>query len=150
MRAWRLTPSRHAGTAFTGYGASLYGGRWNRPGTAVVYVATSLALAMLEVVVHATGLLAEHTAIELDIPDDEPDTVEAADLADDWRDNELLTQSIGTEWAGTAALVLSVPSVVVDPRAPGERNLMLNPASVAFTSMREVQRFTTVIDARLR
>jgi len=38
-KSWRILKSAHAATAFDGEGARLYGGRWNSPGTAVVYTA---------------------------------------------------------------------------------------------------------------
>ena len=56
MKVWRLCKRRHA--AFDGEGARLAGGRWNRPGGAVVYTSESLALAALELgdpLVHVPG-----------------------------------------------------------------------------------------------
>ncbi|MBC8006624.1 MAG: RES domain-containing protein, partial [Prolixibacteraceae bacterium] len=40
--------ARYAGTAFSGEGARLYGGRWNRKGVPMVYTAGSQSLAMLK------------------------------------------------------------------------------------------------------
>ena len=51
-RAWRIIKSRFAAEAFSGEGARLYGGRWNSPGTAMVYTAGSVSLATLELLVH--------------------------------------------------------------------------------------------------
>jgi hypothetical protein len=34
---WRIVKRRYASSAFDGEGARLYGGRWNSPGTPVVY-----------------------------------------------------------------------------------------------------------------
>src|SRR5712692_9986014 len=50
--AWRLTKTKHLPHAFDGEGPRLYGGRWSSPGRRVVYVSESLALAVLEVLVH--------------------------------------------------------------------------------------------------
>ena len=55
MRVFRICRKAHA--AFDGEGARLYGGRWNRRGTAVVYASESLALAALELLVHAEPAL---------------------------------------------------------------------------------------------
>ena len=49
---WRITPARHAGHAFNGEGARLWGGRWNHPGAALVYCSSALSLAVLEYFVH--------------------------------------------------------------------------------------------------
>lgn len=52
ITAWRIVKARSAPTAFDGEGAGLDGGRWNSPGSAVVYTGGSAALAALEVLVH--------------------------------------------------------------------------------------------------
>jgi len=52
IRAWHLVHARWAGSTLSGEGASLYPGRWNRAGELVVYLASSLALAVLETRVH--------------------------------------------------------------------------------------------------
>jgi RES domain-containing protein len=149
MIAWRLTPTRHVDTALTGYGASLYGGRWNRQGSAVVYLASSLALATLEVVVHATGGLVPHTAIQLQLPDDELDQVDIGELPAEWTHDEAITQQSGAAWLSTGRLALAVPSVLVDARAAGERNLVVVPSHPAWPQVVEHQRFAVTIDARL-
>lgn len=51
-RAWRLVKQKHAATAFDGDGARLFGGRWNAPGSRVIYTSTTLSLAALEILVH--------------------------------------------------------------------------------------------------
>ena len=45
---WRLTRERYADSAFSGEGARQHGGRFNSPGTPVVYTAESLPLALVE------------------------------------------------------------------------------------------------------
>ncbi len=61
VTAWRITKRKHARNAFTGEGAREFGGRWNNPGTAIVYTAQSQSLAALEMLVHldSSELLAE-------------------------------------------------------------------------------------------
>ena len=49
---WRLVKARHAGRAIDGEGARRYGGRWNSPGTRMVYASESRALAALELLVY--------------------------------------------------------------------------------------------------
>ena len=50
--AWRLVKWKHRRSAFDGEGARLAGGRWNLPGSTVVYASESLALAALETFIH--------------------------------------------------------------------------------------------------
>ena len=52
MRIWRICRERYAAEAFNGNGARLFGGRWNSPGTPMVYASSSLALAAIELFVH--------------------------------------------------------------------------------------------------
>lgn len=51
-RTFRLVKARQTAEAFSGEGARLYGGCWNKRGTALVYTSESLALAVLEQFVH--------------------------------------------------------------------------------------------------
>ncbi len=136
MRVWRLCRRKHA--AFDGEGARLAGGRWNRKGTAVVYVSETLSLAALEYLVHLDIALApdDLVAAPAEIPDALPVTrLEAADLPRGWRRYpapEALGE-LGTAWASARrTAVLSVPSAVV----PQERNLILNPAHPDFPKIR--------------
>src|SRR5260370_9966573 len=50
--AWRLAKAKYRKSALDGVGSALGGGRWNSVGTRVVYCASTLALAVLEVRVH--------------------------------------------------------------------------------------------------
>jgi RES domain-containing protein len=54
VRAWRLNRSRYGtkSDAFSGKGAAAYPGRWNEAGIPVVYTTSSVALAVLEILVH--------------------------------------------------------------------------------------------------
>lgn len=137
MRLWRV--SVHPG--FDGKGASEQGGRWNSPGTAVIYASASLALATLEFFVHVTEARAPKTVLAhaIDVPDDvDAHAVSVNDLPDQWdrvpAPPEL--QELGTRWAvARSTLLLSVPTaVLLIDRAliPKERTYLLNPAHSAF------------------
>lgn len=126
MTPWRLVPASRADTAFSGFGAREYGGRWSPKGYAVVYLAEHLSLAALETYVHlppeARGMT--FSAYRVVIPDDiEP--IEWDELPDDWRTSPApaSTQEMGRAWLDEGAgCLLAVPSVVV----PQERNLVVN------------------------
>jgi RES domain-containing protein len=127
LSVWRLVTARFAKSAFSGDGARLYGGRWNRKGVPLVYTAATQSLAMLEMLVQDEPLRARYVMIEARIPKGvKIDRVQADDLPADWRSiaaRETL-QAIGTEWARRcAAAVLAVPSAVI----PDEINYLLNP-----------------------
>ena len=134
MRLWRITASEHA-PGLDGEGARLWGGRWNSPGTAMVYTASSLALALLEIWVHLPpamrrpDTLPERVSVEIDYPD----ALAIEILGEpDWSEPEALRR-FGDEWAGSGrTLALSVPSAVI----PAERNLLLNPAHPDMASIR--------------
>ena len=127
MQAWRLFPGRFRASAFTGVGGLYAARRWNRVGTAIVYTATSRALAALEFFVNLEpneapdDLLIAGAAI----PDDCIEELDLDLLPRNWRSlNNERCRSLGSEWAASlCSVALKVPSVVVD----GDWNLLLNP-----------------------
>ena len=127
MRVWRLARSVYP--ALDGEGSRLYGGRWNEPGTPVVYTAGSLSLAVVEQVVHLdpSQLPDDYVAYAVEIPDGlEVERVKISDLPDQWnrRAEVRSLQRMGEQWAREQnAAVLSVPSAVI----PEERNYLINP-----------------------
>jgi RES domain-containing protein len=128
-KAWRLTTPRHAGHAFNGEGARLYGGRFNHAGTSLVYCSEHLSLALLEVLVQADGAVApkEWAALSVTLPDDlAVEEIHADEMPPRWRSYPApeALKTLGTEWAERGeSVALTVPSAVV----PTERNLLLNP-----------------------
>jgi len=150
LRVWRLVKARYAATAFDGEGARLYGGRWNSPGTRVAYASGSIALAVLEVLVHlkASQFLPSYRLASADVPDDLVEALAPTALPRGWRQSPppAATAAIGDAWVTAAtAAVLAVPSAVVE----SERNYLLNPAhpELARIIVRAPERF--VFDPRL-
>ena len=136
---WRLTKTRYVSSAWDGEAARRLGGRWNSVGTAVVYTSATLALALVETLVHLpSDVLPAFTAIpvEFDEFDDAMVTSLAGkDLPDDWRVTAppSSTMAIGDRWVESGrSLALKVPSVVV----PTEFNYVLNPAHADFGRLR--------------
>lgn len=126
--AWRLVAPRWAASAFDGEGARLTGGRWNTKGVPLVYLASSLALAALELLIHIDYRRALETHVALPATFDEHLVlhVRREDLATDWTKAEQLphTQALGDAWARSrTSAILAVPSAVV----PSELNYLLNP-----------------------
>jgi RES domain-containing protein len=132
---WRMTTAPHAGTAFTGEGARLYGGRWNPRGVTMVYTAGSQSLAMLELLVQDDPLRAHYVMIPATLPARlKIERIAAGDLPDDWRSPESREQlqAMGADWCrrGSSA-VLAVPSSVI----PSETNYLLNPLHPSFSKI---------------
>lgn len=83
MLVFRLSSRRYR--ANDGLGASLYGGRWNHKGTAVIYAAESRALCALEILANADELADDYIATPIEIPEDIAFTVvSVADLPAEW------------------------------------------------------------------
>lgn len=149
MIVWRLVTGRYADSAFSGEGARLYGGRWNRQGVPMIYTACSQSLAMLEMLVQDEPLRARYVMIPGTLPANlKVEHLRAHRLPADWRElaaREDL-QAIGSEWIrrGSSA-VLAVPSAIV----PAETNYLLNPLHPSFAriAIGEPQEFVT--DLRL-
>lgn len=128
ITAWRIAKRKHLRAAFTGEGARLFGGRWNNPGTAMIYTAESQSLAALEMLVHldSSELLGSYVVWEIGIDESLIAPVELSKLPGNWKDDPppAEVRAIGDAWvAGGLSAVLRVPSVVIR----GENNFLLNP-----------------------
>jgi RES domain-containing protein len=112
-----------------GIGAEKTGGRWNEPGTPMVYTSTSIALAALETLVHLesrTPLPLNRYLVRIDVPEAVMVAAITLSIAIGWEARPAGRVSIktGTAWcASNASLLCIVPSVVV----PEEANILINP-----------------------
>lgn len=126
MLCWRLVKERRADKVLSGDGSRLFGGRWNHPGSSIVYTSSSLSLAALEVFVHLHGHEANlrFRAIQFDIPDNSIEVLTADNLPDGWRSSPApdACKEIGSTWARSQrSLALVVPSIIV----PQETNILI-------------------------
>lgn len=136
-KAFRLTKTNYLSIAFTGEGAQMHGGRWNSRGVPVVYLASTRALAVLELLVHVTdiGLLAaSYSFIPVEIPDGLIERLDRKKLPAGWNTPVISgeTLALGDEWirSGRSA-ILAVPSVIVER----ELNYLLNPGHPDFSTI---------------
>jgi len=125
---YRIVQSHWSVSAMSGEGARLFGGRWNAPGLAAVYLAESRALAALEIIVHAPRevLRLEWRVIRVDIPDEWIEKADHGTLPKTWRDqpSSSSAQKFGSAWLRANSLpALLLPSVIV----PEEHTLLLDP-----------------------
>ena len=135
ITVWRIDKAKRSKTdSFSGQGAALEGGRWNEPGTRVVYSAETLSLAAMEKFVHMgdEGRSIKFVSYRMDIPDDiRIEELKRSDLPKDWKSFPAprSTMAIGSNWVKKAhSVVLKVPSVVIET----EHNFLFNPLHADF------------------
>lgn len=136
VSAWRIVKRKLVPEAFTGEGARLYGGRWNSPGTRIVYTSQSQALAALEILVHLESeeILEHYAMIEVRFDPLLITSVHKSKLPPDWRAEPppASLHSVGDDWAAAGvSAVLQVPSAII----PDESNYLLNPAHADFSKI---------------
>ena len=132
MVLWRIAADTQAFVAddLSGAGAEKTGGRWNAPGIPMLYTSPSIALAVLETLVHmsAGSLPLNRYLVRITVPNPvwakatradcamlvSWDAVPAGKVSRDW----------GSAWSTSAGGAIAiVPSVVV----PEEVNVLINP-----------------------
>jgi RES domain-containing protein len=151
MQAHRLVKARHAASALDGEGARRVGGRWNAPGTPVAYCASSLSLAVLELLAHLDPGEApdDLVAIRFEIPDGmRSSRLVQADLPLNWRQDagRDALRALEARWIGAGATgILIVPSVIV----PAETNVLVNPRHPDAARIKVVHQEPFHLDGRL-
>jgi len=137
--AWRIDKARRSkADSFSSEGAAIEGGRWNQPGTRMVYSAETLSLAAIEKFVHMgdEGRSLRLVSYRIDIPSDvRIEELKKSDLPKDWKvfPTPQSTMDIGSNWARKAhSAVLKIPSVVIET----EHNYLLNPLHPDFKHLR--------------
>jgi RES domain-containing protein len=134
---WRIISAHRAVDAFSGEGARLFGGRWNSEGIPMVYVAESMALAALEILVHVDDgdFLEEYLSIPVTFDKRMVRVLGFDALPADWRETPppVSTQQLGDRWAREqSSALLQVPSILI----PGERNYLINPQHPAIGKLK--------------
>ena len=136
MIIYRLVRSAYKDD-LSGYGAFLYGGRWNSKGQYALYCAQHISLAVLEIVVNydrsVTSLLPSYHLIEIDVPDASVIEIDPKALKKNWSNDNEYTRFIGDQFLATGPeLVLKVPSAVI----PEEYNYLINPSHPDFKKIK--------------
>lgn len=156
MEVFRIQKDKHRDTVLSGEGARLYGGRWNKEGTPLVYTSSSMELALLEATVHFEGLppagLPPYVLVTIALPDEAISYPTIELLPRDWQLYEgypadELAAFVQRQFKQTGCLGVAVPSVVM-PQSKA-RNILLNPLSPAISQIRIVAIQPYEIDQRL-
>ena len=152
LTVFRIFKTKHSAAWFDGEGAFRYGGRWNSPGTRLLYASASLSLAVLEMLVHLNTeeLMSAYSFASLRF--DEKLVMPVGDfqkLPSKWSDSPvpLAVQEIGDQWArSNASAVLKVPTSLL----PGEFNYIVNVEHPEFRRIKLGRPETFIFDKRLK
>jgi RES domain-containing protein len=128
-----------------------FSGRWHSQGTRIVYLSDHPASTLLETLVHlevdAEDVPDTYQLLAVDIPDSiHFESIEEHQLAPRWREDEVLTRSLGDQWLReNRTALIRVPSAIV----PASVNWLLNPAHADNAKARIAEIIRAPFDARL-
>ena len=150
MEVYRLSKEKYVNN-LNGKGSSISGGRWNSKGIESIYVASSRALAMAEIIVHLPGgmLRENYKVMVIYLPDDiSLHKINIRDLPNDWNTfpHPATTQILGDKlFIENKYCVFQVPSVVVK----GEFIFLINPKHEEFKKVKIVDIEDFLFDTRV-
>ncbi len=150
LRTFRIVKREFAKSPLSGEGARLFGGRWNSPGVPAVYLAASVAQAMLEMLVHldSEDCLTDYVVFAVLIPATLVKNPPRAPIPPSWLRSvqTRASQRFGDEFLTKRThLAMAVPCVVV----PGEHNYVLNPLHPAINRVKLAPATPLRFDPRL-
>jgi len=149
MFVYRITGKKHAGD-LSGTGAAMFGGRWNKKGTPVLYTGANKEIALLETIVHIPPLLIPDLDIlTIEIPDDSVSTIEADELPKNWKvyPAPAILAEIGESWIREGkTIALKVPSCIIHTTY----NYILNCRHPEYSKVKIVDCRNFEFDSRLK
>lgn len=149
MIVYRITGKKYAGD-LSGTGAAIYGGRWNKKGTPVLYTGESKEITLLETIVHTPPMLVPDLDIlTLEIPDNSITEIKPEALPKNWTAYPApsILAKIGEEWVKEGkTMALKVPSCVIH----SARNYILNCRHPDYKKMKLIAHKAFHFDSRLK
>lgn len=148
MRVFRISAPQYVGVALSGEGAARAGARWNSLGVRMAYTASSVSLAMLEMLVHVDreNVPVNRRLLTFEIPENAITQPKTLPAGWDVLPYSLSVRSVGDEWVASASsLTLQVPSAV----ARHESNLLINPNHPRFQEIKLLGNELLALDQRL-
>lgn len=134
MKVYRIANKKFAADLY-GEGAKINGGRWNFKGSAMLYTATNVALAALEVAVNMQyiNIPIDYQLVVIEIPNGIQKLSTELNLDLNWSKNILITQNYGSFWLESKkSTLLEVPSALV----PIDKNILINPLHPDFSQLK--------------
>ena len=149
MLVYRITGKKHADD-LTGKGAAMFGGRWNKKGSPVLYTGENKEIALLETIVHTPSLLIPDLDIlTLEIPDDSITVIEINQLPKNWKvyPAPTILSEIGERWINEGkTIALKVPSCIIH----SSHNFILNCKHPDYSRVKLAERVHFEFDSRLK
>ena len=148
MIVYRIASKKHSDD-LTGAGAAMYGGRWNKKGTPVLYTGESKEIALLETIAHTPPMFVPKLdIITLEIPDDSIKVIEHEELPPNWRiyPAPAILSEIGERWVNSAeTIALKVPSCIIH----SAKNVILNCRHIEYKKVKIIDKRNFKFDSRL-
>jgi RES domain-containing protein len=134
----------------TGTGTRLFGGRWSSKGKPGLYLASSRALAVLEVLVHLQPLFIpdNYCLAEIEVPESNIEQADVSHLPSNWKDISPPGQikKIGDDFLRDKKhLTLQLPSAIVQ----AEYNFLVNPLHPDMAGVKVLKQEPFGFDERL-
>lgn len=129
---WRIAKetAEYRADDVSGAGAAKTGNRWNKIGTPLVYCASSISLASLELLAHLGEIsrLRNYYLLHITVSESawNARAIVDAKKIPTWNavPSGISSMTYGTDWASSmSSLLLEVPSVII----PEESNVLINP-----------------------
>jgi RES domain-containing protein len=130
----------------SGTGASLYGGRWNNPGSFLVYTAENNILAALEIAIRIPleQISKDYVMIGIEVPDGIEPFIPK--LSKTWYKDEEATRSVGDHFAKqNSHLLMKVPSALISDAY----NYIINPRHELASQVKLQEAKSILLDERL-
>lgn len=150
MTVFRIASANYIAD-LSGNGSKLYGGRWNEKGVAMVYFASSRAMAIMELLVHLMpeDLYKDYAIAEFKVPDDKILKISLTELPDNWKDEEreVYLKKIGKKFIDDGRyLLMQIPSILVEE----ENNFIMNPSHTDAQKVKLISQRIFKFDRRLK
>lgn len=149
MIVFRITGEKHAND-ISGLGAAIYGGRWNKKGTPVLYTGENKEIALLETIVLIPPMLIPDLVILIiEIPDDSTKEIELTQLPKNWVNYPAPTilSEIAENWVQKEeTIALKVPSCIIH----SSHNFILNCNHPDYKRIKILDQQNFYFDTRLK
>lgn len=148
MKVYRLSGKEYS-SDLHGTGAALYGGRWNKKGSPVLYTGESIEIALLETIAHTPPMLIPRLdLVTLEIPPASVLELHTQELPKNWYEYPApsILAEIAEDWIRSQeSIALKVPSCIV----PSAHNYILNCRHPQFRKVKIVDLQDFHFDRRL-